>query len=97
MKPCKCGAPAMRLKDVCGICELLHGDGTVPLSQLPGCWPKVSRSMAVSKRQRVRAMELDAQKGVPTEYTQKGEPIFTGPGHMKQWLKANNAINYDGN
>ena len=52
-------------------------------------WPmQPSVALAVHPKRAKEAAEDAKKKGVPTEFTPKGRPIFTGPGHYKAYRKA---------
>lgn len=55
-------------------------------------WPLASDAAAVHPRQIEKAKEIDRRKGVPTEYTPSGRPVFTDRGHRRRYLKAHNLI-----
>lgn len=52
-------------------------------------WPMVSEAMAVHPKQLELARKLDRDRGAPpTEYTPKGQPIFTSERHKRAFIKA---------
>ncbi len=54
----------------------------------PAGWPMVSDAAAVHPSQAKEATEDAAKKGVPTEFTKGGRPIFTSQGHRAAYCKA---------
>ena len=88
-KKCRaCGkAPAMRLREVCGICELIE-TCTPPGGHAASGWPLVSRAAAVHPDEIPEAVERDRKAGVPTEYDARGNVIFRDRGHRKRYLRA---------
>lgn len=50
-------------------------------------YPIKAVSMAVHSSQREEAMEHDRKRGVPTEYTSGGRPIWRDAAHRKAFLK----------
>ena len=67
----------------------------LPVCKIPARWPKTSNSMAVHPTQVQEAQKVAAEKGCPTEYTKRGKPIFRDKQHMRKYLKAHSAVNYD--
>lgn len=53
-----------------------------------GCWPMASEGAAVHPLQVGEAVESAKKRGVPTEFTSDGRPIFTGRDHRRRYLKA---------
>ncbi len=91
-------APPLRLKEVCGICELVEdGRGVVPGGHSSAVWPAKSISLAVgtNPKELAAAREIDRKAGVKTEYDAKGRPIFTDATHKKRYVKAHEAYDYD--
>lgn len=80
-------APALRLKALCGVCEMVL-DGDIPGGHAPSGWPMVSRAAAVHPNEIPAAMEHDQKAGVPTSYDRRGRPIFTDRGHRKRYLRS---------
>ena len=54
----------------------------------PGCWPKVSIALEVHPGQRQEAIEDARRKGVPTDFNERGQPIFTDQAHEKKYHQA---------
>ena len=81
-------APALRLKDVCGICEMIE-DGTEPGGHRPSCWPLVSHFAGLnSDKELAEARRIDREAGVATEYDRRRNPIFRDRSHRKRYLAA---------
>lgn len=59
-------------------------------------WPIVSDAAAVHPKQIEEAREIDRKKGVPTEYTKAGQPVFTDRAHRKKYLKAHGLRDNEG-
>lgn len=55
---------------------------------LPGCWPMASTALAVHPSQIGEAHADATTKGVPTEFTKSGQPIFTDRDHRRRYMKA---------
>lgn len=53
-----------------------------------GKWPMESVAAGVSAEQVPEMVAFDRQNGVPTEYSQDGNPIFTSKTHRKKYLRA---------
>ena len=53
-------------------------------------WPIISEAAAVHPKQRAEHEALCRAKGVPTDTTPQGNPVFRGRAHRKQYLKAFN-------
>lgn len=70
--------------------------GEVAGGQQPSCWPMTSQGAAVHPDQIPEAMESARKKGVPTDFTPTGEPIFTGREHRKRYLHAYGYHDKDG-
>lgn len=67
----------------------LFGGGVETLpGQSSAGWPKASLSMAVHPSQAKEAFEQARRMGVPTDFTPRGEPILTSPGHQKAYARA---------
>lgn len=58
-------------------------------------WPIASESAGVHPSQREKAMEIDRNLGVKTDYTKDGRPVFNSRSHQRRWLKAHNGVNKD--
>ena len=52
-----------------------------------GTWPMTSYACGVHADEVPERMILDRQAGVPTEYSNDGDPIFTSAGHRHKYLK----------
>ena len=50
-------------------------------------WPMPSYAAGVHPKQIPEMSKIDAEHGVPTEYTPDGDPIFTGPRHRKKYCE----------
>lgn len=55
-----------------------------------GCanWPLVSEALSVHPDQVQEAIDSARRKGVPTEFTKSGAPIFTSREHRKRYCEA---------
>lgn len=62
--------------------------GSSPSGHLPSCWPMESWSAGVHATQVREHMERDRKVGVPTEYTERGDPIFTSAEHRYRYMKS---------
>jgi len=62
----------------------------------PGNWPMVSNAASVHPDQVGEAVALDNERGVPTEYTRRGQPIFRDRGHRRDWCRAHGLRDNDG-
>lgn len=58
--------------------------------------PNVSLSMKVRRSDRQKAIAEAAKRGVPTEFTPEGNPVFTSRAHQKSYRKAFGYANLDG-
>lgn len=58
------------------------------VAHAPGNWPMTSESAAVHPDQIGEAIAVDKRKGVPTEYTSDGSPIFTSRDHRRRYCEA---------
>ena len=54
----------------------------------PGNWPMVSTAAGVGASQRIEAMEHAKSIGIPTEFNEEGDAIFTSPSHRKKYCRA---------
>lgn len=82
-------APAMRLRDVCGICDCLDA-GEAPGGHSSACWPYTSRFAGVcTDKELAEARRRDKAAGLHTEYGGKNgrDPIFRDPAHKRQYLR----------
>ena len=90
-------ALALRLKALCGICELvLNGGG--PDGHRPSCWPMTSIAAAVgtNPKELAAVREIDRKAGVPTDYDGRGRPILRDRAHRKRYLRAHGMHDQDG-
>jgi len=62
----------------------------------PACWPMVSECVGVAPDQIGEAMALDREKGVPTEYTPKGDVVFRDRAHRRDWARAHGLVDRSG-
>jgi len=53
----------------------------------PGNWPLSSIGASVDPAQVPEAEKFCKDNGVPTKFNGSGEPVFTGPGHRRKFLK----------
>lgn len=51
-------------------------------------WPMESYAAGVHPKQVSEMREIDRKNGVPTEYTEDGDPVFRGPNHRKKYCEA---------
>ena len=51
-------------------------------------WPMASYAAGVSPSEVPDLQKFDAEHGVPTNYTDDGDPIFTSPRHRKKYCEA---------
>lgn len=52
-------------------------------------WPLASEAAGVHPDQIAEAREFNRKSGVrATEFTPDGRPVFTGPGHRREYLRA---------
>ena len=56
--------------------------------QTAGNWPMTSSAVGVHPDEVPGRMEFDKAKGVPTEYTSDGDPIFTSKAHRTNYCQA---------
>lgn len=79
-----------RIKDL-----LQSGKG--PDGNRSACWPmKGSDALSVTPQRIPEAVKSDAERGVPTEYTSEGQPIFRDRGHRRDYLKAYGYVDRSG-
>lgn len=50
-------------------------------------WPMASYAAGVHHKQIPEMRAIDKKNGVPTEYTEDGDPILRGPRHRKKYLE----------
>lgn len=51
-------------------------------------WPLVSDALGVDPTQTQEAIESARAKGVPTEFTPRGQPVFTSRAHRNAYCRA---------
>lgn len=51
------------------------------------CWPMTCEASAIHPDDRKKAMEAAAAAGVPTDYTESGEPVLTSRSHRRKFLE----------
>ena len=56
--------------------------------QTAGNWPMASYAAGVSDSEVPEMRAIDEKAGVPTEYNEEADPVFTSRGHRKRYLKA---------
>lgn len=95
MKCRSCGGN--RSKDRCLLCELfVSGLGYAGVEMERHNKPKACVALAVHPSQVPEAVESARRKGVPTDFTPQGRPLFTSRAHQKRYLKAYGYHNRDG-
>jgi hypothetical protein len=62
----------------------------------PGCWPMISRALAVHPSQSREYMEFAAKHGVPTQFDRMGHPVFESRGHRRRYAELVGASDFDG-
>ena len=60
-------------------------------------WPMKNVALAVTSRRVKEARDSSIAKGVPTDFTKGGRPIFTDKTHYAKYLKAYGYKNWDSN
>ena len=50
-------------------------------------WPMASYAAGVHPKQIPEMREIDRKNGVPTDYTEDGDPVFTGPKHRREYCE----------
>jgi len=50
-------------------------------------WPMESYAAGVHHKQIPEMREIDKKNGVPTDYTEDGDPVFRGPKHRKKYCE----------
>lgn len=75
-----------------------RGSAAQKAQKAHGCstWPMPSLAAAVHPDQVPEAMEHDRKHGIPTQYTDHGEPIFTGPQHRKRYCEVHGLYDRNG-
>jgi hypothetical protein len=71
----------------CTLCEVLNSS-QAPDGHRPDGWPMTSEAAAVRVDQIPQAAARARKLGVPTEYNQAGQPVFTSRQHRKRYLHA---------
>ena len=61
----------------------------------PSCWPMASNALAVHKTQRKEYSEFSIRNGVPTEFNERGQPVFTDRKHRSRYLNLVGATDFD--
>ena len=61
--------------------------GPVQVVKCNHMWPMVSDAVAVMPNQIQEAAEAARKHGVPTDFTPKGQPIFTSPRHRRDYCE----------
>lgn len=59
-------------------------------------WPMKSEALAVHPRQLDEARQRAHDAGVPTQFTDTGEPVFTSAAHRKRYCESVNAFDRQG-
>jgi len=54
----------------------------------PGNWPMVCWAAGGNPEDIPAMRKVDAEHGVPTDYTSDGDPILISPAHKKKYLRA---------
>lgn len=95
MKCRKCGGE--RTPEKCNLCELFDsGAAYAGVEMERHNKPKASNALKVHPSQVQEAIENARQKGVPTDFTKDGRPLFTSRSHQKRYCKAYGYFNRDG-
>lgn len=63
-------------------------EGAAPMTESTSAWPIKSDALGVHPKQAREAEEHARQKGVPTEFTPQGQPVFRSREHRKQYCRA---------
>ena len=63
---------------------------------LAGNWPMESDAAGVNPKQRQEAMQAASDLGVPTQFNEDGNPVFTSRKHRKEYLTAIKMHDRDG-
>jgi len=50
-----------------------------------GNWPMTSYAAGVHPKQIPEMVEFDKKHGVPTHYSEDGDPVFTSPSHRRKY------------
>ena len=50
-------------------------------------WPMASYAAGVHPKQIPEMVAIDRKNGVPTDYTEDGDPVFRGPRHRKKYCE----------
>jgi len=51
-------------------------------------WPMESYAAGVHPKQIPEMVEFDKKHGVPTDYSEDGDPVFRGPRHRRRYCEA---------
>ena len=62
----------------------------------PGNWPMVSTAAGVSASQRKEAIKHSHEIGIPTDFNEEGDAVFTGRKHRKEYCEAIGLYDKDG-
>ena len=54
----------------------------------PGNWPMESYAAGVHPKEIPEMVEFDKKHGVPTHYSEDGDPILTSPKHRRKYCEA---------
>ena len=54
----------------------------------PGNWPMESYAAGIAPEEIPEFSKFDKEHGVPTHYSEDGDPIFTDKAHRKKYLRA---------
>lgn len=57
-------------------------------TQRPENWPMASEALGCAEDQIAHFTEDAKKRGIPTQFTPDGRPIFTSPGHRRDYLRA---------
>lgn len=76
---------------LCNICSfVMHRDFHTDFGgrHVPGNWPMTSYAAGVHPKQIPEMVKFDADHGVPTHYSEDGDPILTSPKHRRKYCEA---------
>ena len=51
-------------------------------------WPMASYAAGVHPKQIPEMKKFDREHGVPTDYTEEGDPVLTSPSHRRKYCQA---------
>ncbi len=96
---CDCGETAQekrRMADFdkpmnCACGKTMHRDIRAEHTRFrntPGNWPMESYAAGVEPCEIPEMMKIDAEHGVPTDYSSEGDPILRSPQHRKDYCRA---------